>query len=351
MQTAMRFHGDELELIDQRLLPHRQEWIRCRDAISVAEAIETMVVRGAPAIGCSAAFGIAIEASRAIGAGIRTKQQYATIFDQICARMAKTRPTAVNLFYAIDGMRKVFSELPNSATCEDVSKALTQEAQRQFDDDLATCRAIGNNGADIFRNTSAKLKCITHCNAGALATAGYGTAIGVIRALHEHGKIAHVFADETRPYLQGARLTMYELMEDGIPSTLICDSAAAFLMQREKIDFVVVGADRIAANGDTANKIGTYSLALAAARHQVPFYVAAPLSTFDVNISTGREIPIELRSPTEITHHQRAAVAPLDAAAWNPSFDVTPADLIAGIVTERCVLKPPFAKSIAAQFS
>jgi methylthioribose-1-phosphate isomerase len=343
----MRFEGGALDLIDQRYLPHSVEWVRCESIEQVASAIEQMVVRGAPAIGCAAAFGIAIDAKLALLSNF-SKSDYLLRFDEASGRLARTRPTAVNLFFALEEMRCEFNQYSPAAPMRTVADGLAQRAQKLFEADLETCKLIGEHGAGIFKQSSRLLKCITHCNAGSLATAGYGTALGVIRSLHKRRMIEHVYADETRPFMQGSRLTMFELMQEGIPSTVICDSAAAFLMQREKIDFVVVGADRIAANGDTANKIGTYSLAIAAARHGVPFYVAAPLSTFDPDAMNGGDIPIELRSEAEVTHHMQSQVAPQDAKAWNPSFDVTPADLIAGIVTERGILRAPYTEAISA---
>jgi methylthioribose-1-phosphate isomerase len=312
----IRWKGDRVELLDQRLLPDQTVYVTCRNANEVAAAIRDMVVRGAPAIGCSAAFGVALDNG--------SPSSYEVL--------AKSRPTAVNLFWALERMKK--------------AKDLKAEAEAIFSEDIAANRAMGKLGAELIPKNA---RVMTHCNAGALATAGYGTALGVIRS-SKHKNIS-VIANETRPYLQGARLTAYELVQEGIPCTLITDSMAGHLMSRGEVDVIVVGADRIAANGDTANKIGTYTLAVLAKRHRIPFYVAAPLSTFDPKIRDGSKIPIEERPASEVTGYRDRRWAPEGVAVRNPAFDVTPAELITGIITERGVVKKPNKKKIQALIS
>jgi methylthioribose-1-phosphate isomerase len=312
----IRWHGDRLELLDQRLLPDQTVYVTCRTAAEVAAAIRDMVVRGAPAIGCAAAFGVAL----AKGA----PESYEIL--------AKSRPTAVNLFWALDRMKK--------------AKDLKAEAEAIFSEDLSANRAMGKLGAALIPN---KARVMTHCNAGALATAGYGTALGVIRSAKN--KNISVIANETRPYLQGARLTAYEMVQEGIPVTLITDSMAGHLMSKGEVDVIVVGADRIAANGDTANKIGTYALAVLAKRHGIPFYVAAPLSTFDPKIPDGSHIEIEERPASEVTGYRDRRWAPEGVLVRNPAFDVTPADLITGIITERGVVLSPSREKLQALIS
>jgi methylthioribose-1-phosphate isomerase len=312
----IRWHGDRLELLDQRLLPDQTIYVTCRTAAEVAQAIRDMVVRGAPAIGCAAAFGIVLSSG--------TPESYDVL--------AKSRPTAVNLFWALARMKK--------------AKDLKGEAEAIFAEDLAANRAMGKLGAELIPR---KARVMTHCNTGALATAGHGTALGVIRSAKN--KNISVIANETRPYLQGARLTAYELMQEGIPCTLVTDSMAGHLMSRGEIDVVVVGADRIAANGDVANKIGTYPLAVLAKRHRIPFYVAAPLSTFDPTIPNGSRIPIEERPPEEVTGYRGARWAPEGVTVRNPAFDVTPAELITGIITERGIVRKPTRARLAALLS
>ncbi len=309
----IRWKGDRLELLDQRLLPDKTVYVACRSAEEVARAIRDMVVRGAPAIGCAAAFGVVL--------GKGSKKSYDIL--------AKSRPTAVNLFWALERMKK--------------AKDLEAEARAIFEEDLAANRAIGRLGAELIRERS---RVMTHCNTGALATAGYGTALGIIRA--SKGKNISVIANETRPYLQGARLTAWELVQEGIPCTLITDSMAGHLMSRGEVDVVIVGADRIAANGDVANKIGTYPLAVLAKRHGIPFYVAAPLSTFDPKIPDGSQIPIEERPAGEVTGYRGVRWAPEGVSVRNPAFDVTPAELVTGIICERGIAFPPYRESIAA---
>jgi methylthioribose-1-phosphate isomerase len=318
------FEDGALHLLDQRRLPARAEIVAVRSARATADAIREMVVRGAPAIGCAAAYGMAL-AARA-GEDFETARQ----------ALLESRPTAVNLRWAVERMWRV-----QPRTFE----ALKAEADRVLAEDLAACRAIGRNGAALVPDGKGIL---THCNAGGLATAGYGTALGVVRAALEAGKKCGVFADETRPWLQGARLTAWELLQDGIPVTLLPDVAAASLLGSGRIGCVVVGADRIARNGDTANKIGTYPLALAAQAAEVPFFVAAPTSTVDLRARSGREIPIEQRAPSEVTHLAGARVAAEGVEVFNPAFDVTPARYISAIVTERGVARAPFDQSLSA---
>jgi methylthioribose-1-phosphate isomerase len=349
MFAAMRWDETTgaLNLIDQRVLPHEETWIRAEDLETVARAIEDMAVRGAPAIGCAAAFGLAGDA-RAAAHGVASPwSAYRARFQAGIERLARTRPTAVNLFYALTRMKDLAAKVSDTVPLSDVAKEIERVAKEIFDHDLAMCRAIGKNGAAHLIERLAlpkgrKLRALTHCNTGSLATAGYGTALGVLRALHEADKLEIVYADETRPWLQGARLTAFELKAEGIPYRLIADGAAAYLMQRGGVDFAIVGADRIAANGDTANKIGTYGVAVACKHHGIPFYVAAPFTTFDKTLPDGSGIPVEERDPKEVRHAGGKAVAPIDAPVWNPSFDVTPGTLIAGIVTEERVLTAPY---------
>src|SRR5947207_4201103 len=297
MLPTIAREDDAVVMIDQRKLPGEEVYVRCKTAPEVARAIRTMVIRGAPAIGVAAAMGLAIGARRSKATGT---QKLAAEFYKLCELMAATRPTAVNLFWAIERMKRAFATAATAGqSVAQIKDALDREAQAIHDEDVASCRAMGAFGAEVV---PADARILTHCNAGALATAGYGTALGVIRGAVEQGKRVAVFADETRPFLQGARLTAWELVRDGIPTTVITDNMAAALMRQTPIDLVVVGADRIAANGDTANKIGTYSVALLAREHSVPFYVAAPLSTIDLNTPDGDHIPIEQRHSREVSH-------------------------------------------------
>jgi methylthioribose-1-phosphate isomerase len=313
MVEPIRWKNDRLELLDQRLLPDKTKYVICRTAEEVAQAIRDMVVRGAPAIGCAAAFGVVL--------GKGKPKAY--------EMLAKSRPTAVNLFWALERMKK--------------AQDLEKEALAIYEADLAANREIGRIGAQLIAERS---RVMTHCNTGALATAGYGTALGVIRASKD--KHISVIANETRPYLQGARLTAWELVQEGIPCTLITDSMAGHLMSKGDVDVVVVGADRIAANGDVVNKIGTYALAVLAKRHNIPFYVAAPLSTFDPKIPDGSHIPIEERPAEEVTGYRGTRWAPEGVSVRNPAFDETPAELVTGIVTEKGIASPPYRESIAA---
>ncbi len=324
-------------LLDQRLLPHRLEYVRCASVVQVIDAIQTMVVRGAPAIGIAAAYGVVLAASSAFdehGKGWRD------VINVDLVALKNSRPTAVNLAWAIESMIDVFP-----LTGEDPRLSLLQHAQRLHREDVAANEAIGDHGALYLR---ADAQVITHCNAGALATAGYGTALGVIRSAWSQDKLKHVYATETRPWLQGARLTAWERHEDGIPVTLIVDSAAAQLMREGNIACVITGADRVAANGDVANKIGTYSLALCARAHGVSFMVAAPLSTIDLATSDGDSIPLEQRDPAELLGYQGRHTAPAGVRAYNPVFDVTPAELIDVLVTEIGAVEKPDQASIAA---
>jgi methylthioribose-1-phosphate isomerase len=333
--------GDVVVMIDQRKLPAREVYVRCKSAADVARAIKTLVIRGAPAIGVAAAMGLALGMRRSTATGT---QKFAAEFFRTCELMASTRPTAVNLFWAIDRMKRSFAAGAEAGeSVEQIKERLEREAERIHDEDVAGCRAIGAFGAEVVPSEA---RILTHCNAGALATAGYGTALGVIRGAVEAGKQVTVFADETRPVLQGARLTAWELVRDGIDTTVITDNMAGSLMKQGRVNFVVVGADRIAANGDTANKIGTYAVAVLARRHEIPFYVAAPLSTIDLKTPDGARIEIEERNAREVTHVDGSRVVPEGARIWNPAFDVTPNDLIAGIITERGIFRPPYTESL-----
>ena len=336
---------DTVVMIDQRKLPAVEIYVRCKTAAEVARAIKTMVIRGAPAIGVAAAMGIALGMRKSKSTGT---QKFAAEFQKACDLMAATRPTAVNLFWAIERMKHAFADaIAAGESVDQIKDRLDREADAIHDEDVASCRAMGAFGAEVVPNEATIL---THCNAGALATAGYGTALGVIRGAVEQGKQVTVIADETRPFLQGARLTAWELVRDGIETTVITDNMAGALMQTRRVDLVVVGADRIAANGDTANKIGTYTVAVLAREHQIPFYVAAPLSTVDLQTPDGAHIPIEERSAREVTHIGAQRLTPTGALIRNPAFDVTPHHLIAGIITERGVLRPPYTDSLRRAF-
>ncbi len=340
LPTIAREH-DVVVMIDQRKLPAEEVYVRAKSAAEVARAIKTMVIRGAPAIGVAAAMGIALGMRKSKATGT---QKFAAEFQKICDQMAATRPTAVNLFWAIERMKRTFAAAVQAGDSVDqIKDRLDDEARAIHDEDVASCRAMGAFGAEVVPEDA---RILTHCNAGALATAGYGTALGVIRGAVEKGKRVAVFADETRPFLQGARLTAWELVRDRIPTTIITDNMTGALMRQGKVDLVVVGADRIAANGDTANKIGTYGVAVLAREHHIPFYVAAPLSTVDLKTPDGAHIPIEERSAKEVTHVGSARLAPEGALVWNPAFDVTPHQYIAGIITERGIFRPPFIETL-----
>ena len=341
MLPTIAREDDVVVMIDQRKLPAREVYVRCKTATEVARAIKTMVIRGAPAIGVAAAMGIALGMRRSRVTGTR---RFAGEFADTCDLMAGTRPTAVNLFWAIERMKRAFADGAQAGESVDQLKdRLDRESEAIHDGDIASCRAMGAFGAAVMPQDA---RILTHCNAGALATAGYGTALGVVRGAVEAGKHVAVFADETRPFLQGARLTAWELVRDGIETTIITDSMSGALMRQGKVNVVVVGADRIAANGDTANKIGTYTVAVLAREHGIPFYVAAPLSTIDLAAPDGSHIPIEERHAREVTHVGASQLAPAGARIWNPAFDVTPHHLIAGIITERGVLRAPYVDSL-----
>ena len=346
MLPTIAREDDTVVMIDQRKLPAEEVYVRCKTAAEVARAIKTMVIRGAPAIGVASAMGVALGMRKSQATGT---QKFAAEFYRICELMAATRPTAVNLFWAIERMKRSFAAAAGEGESVDqIKDRLDREAQAIHDEDVASCRAMGAFGADIV---PAEARILTHCNAGALATAGYGTALGVIRCAVEQGKHVTVLADETRPFLQGARLTAWELVRDGIQTTVITDNMAGALMRQGLIDLVVVGADRIAANGDTANKIGTYTVAVLAREHKIPFYVAAPLSTIDLDTPDGQHIPIEERSAREVTHMGAVRLTPSGALVRNPAFDVTPHQLIAGIITERGILGAPYTESLKRAFA
>ena len=341
MIPTLAWTPEGVRFIDQTKLPLEESFVLAATYEQVAEAIVAMGVRGAPAIGVSAAYGIALGALHTKAA---TPLEFAPEFDRICARLAATRPTAVNLFWAIDRIKRLFANLlASGATLVQIQQRILAEADAMYNEDIAACKTMGAFGAELLPQEGGVL---THCNAGALATCGYGTALGVIRSAVEQGKRIHVFADETRPFLQGARLTAWELMASNIPTTVICDNTAASLMRQGRIQAVVVGADRIAANGDTANKIGTYNVAILAKEHAIPFYVAAPWSTIDLATATGDSIPIEERSPLEVTHHGGKQLTPNGVGICNPAFDVTPAKYVTAIITERGVLRAPYAESL-----
>lgn len=341
---TIEWKDDRVVMIDQRLLPAKEVYNDYSSYIEVADAIREMVIRGAPAIGVAAAMGIALGAREIESDDI---DQFSKKFDEICDLIGKTRPTAVNLFWAIERMKKVFEDCKGE-TIEAIKGILKQEALTICHEDIEINRRMGKNGAELIKDGSTIL---THCNAGALATAGYGTALGVMRGAIESGKKIKVLADETRPFLQGARLTAWELAKDGIDVTVITDNMSGHLMKKGEIDAVVVGADRIAANGDAANKIGTYMVAVLAKRHSIPFYVAAPLSTIDMNMKNGDDIPIEERTPREVTHIQDRQITPDNVKIKNPAFDVTPNDLITAIITEAGVVKGNYGSGLKELFA
>lgn len=341
MVPTITWRDDYVAMIDQRKLPFKESYVVCKTPAQVVDAIRKMVIRGAPAIGVAAAMGLALGGKRIRS---RNRATFERQFQRICEKMARARPTASNLFWAIHSMQKVLKEHQN-ATVEELKALLRQKADELLAQDQAINKSIGLHGQIVVPDGATVL---THCNAGALATAGYGTALGVVRAAREAGKNVQVLADETRPFLQGSRLTAWELRQDNIPVTLITDSMAGYLMSQKKVQVIVVGADRVAANGDVANKIGTYSLAVLAKENKVPFYVAAPLSTVDLSVATGKDIPIEERDPREVTHSLGHAIAPLGVNAWNPAFDVTPNRFIAGIITEKGIASKPYKKTLRA---
>ena len=348
MIKTVEWTKDGVSMLDQRLLPTEEKYLMLRSYDEVAEAIKKMVVRGAPAIGVSAAMGLALGANQSVGTSIADLE---FDFKYMCEVMGATRPTAVNLFWAIERMRAVIkkAKAEKIIDVEEVKKRLVDEAIAIFNEDIASNRALGRFGAELIPDNSTVL---THCNAGALATAGdYGTALGVIRGAIDAGKHVAVIADETRPFLQGSRLTAWELAKDNIPVTVITDNMAGHVMKQGRVDCVVVGADRIAANGDTANKIGTYMVAVLAKQHDIPFYVAAPISTIDLAIASGEEIPIEERDAKEVTHVRNHQLAPYGVEVNNFAFDVTPNELIAAIITDRGVARAPYTETLKNLFA
>ena len=345
MLPTIEWKDDAVVMIDQRKLPASEVYVSCKTAKEVAKAITTMVIRGAPAIGVAAAMGIALGMKRSSATGTK---QFTTEFQKICDLMAATRPTAVNLFWAIERMKRTFAAAAQGgASVDELKQRLEAESQKIHDEDVSSCKAMGIHGASLVPDEA---NILTHCNAGALATAGYGTALGVIRAASEQGKKIAVLADETRPFLQGARLTAWELVKDGIDTTVITDNMAASMMRLGHVDLVVVGADRIAANGDVANKIGTYGVAVLAKEHGIPFYVAAPLSTVDLNTPDGSGIPIEERNGREVTHVGSSRLTPEGAHIRNPAFDVTPSKYVSAIITEKGIARAPYAESLRLLF-
>src|SRR5271165_507336 len=339
MIKTLEWSDAGVRFIDQTKLPTEETYVICKNYEEVADAIRTMIVRGAPAIGVAAAMGVALGT---LQSHAKTLPELEREFDTICSVLAGTRPTAVNLFWAIRRMRDKFEQLRAQPVAA-IQRELVAEAQRMLVEDIAANEAMGKHGAVLMPSSGGVL---THCNAGALATAGYGTALGVIRAAVESGKQIQVFADETRPFLQGSRLTAWELMKDNIPTTLIADNMAGAMMRLGKIDAVIVGADRIAANGDVANKIGTYTVAVLAKEHGIPFYVAAPISTVDLETPDGSKIPIEQRDAREVTHIAGKQMVPDGVEIENPAFDVTPAKYVAAIITERGVARAPYTESL-----
>jgi methylthioribose-1-phosphate isomerase len=339
MFKTIEWKKGRIILLDQSRLPEQEVYVECRGVDDLADCIRRLVIRGAPAIGVAVAMGIALGAEK-----IKTKdvRKYRGELERIGRIFSATRPTAVNLFWSIARMKRVVEEC-EGMEIESIKDRLKNEALKIYREDIEINRQMGKQGRGLIKDGA---RILTHCNAGALATAGYGTALGVIRAAKEEGKKIEVFACETRPVLQGARLTAWELKQSRIKVTVVTDGAAGFLMQRKMVDLVITGADRIAANGDSANKIGTYSLALLASVHDLPFYIAAPLSTIDINIRSGREIPIELRDEGEVTHILKKRFIPEGVKVWNPAFDVTPAEYITAIITERGIVRKPYLRTI-----
>lgn len=338
MVETIQWTDDGVVMIDQTRLPREEVFVTCKDYLEVAEAIRSMVIRGAPAIGVAAAMGVAIGVQKASPADLEGQ------VEEICRTLAATRPTAVNLFWAIDRMKRLYQSVAH-LSLEFIQEKLIKEAQQIYLEDIAINHAIGRNGADLVPDGKTVL---THCNAGALATAGFGTALGVVRAAVLAGKKIDVYADETRPFLQGSRLTVWELQQDNIPATLITDNMAGHFLKSGRIGCVVVGADRIAANGDVANKVGTYSVAVLAKENNIPFYVAAPISTLDLTLETGDQIPIEERAASEVTQFGGREVAPDGTQVRNPAFDVTPNRYVTAIITERGVARGPYTESLRA---
>lgn len=344
MLKTIEWKDNQVVMIDQRKLPLQERYVVCKDYRAVIRAIKDLVIRGAPAIGVAAAMGVALGALK-----IRAKRldRFKARFDAICREMVAARPTAANLAWAVDRMKRVADETRHKGA-EQVKLRLVQEAQTILEEDIAINQAMGRHGQQLLKDRN---RVLTHCNAGALATGGYGTALGVVRAAVESGKRIEVLADETRPFLQGARLTAWEMKASDIPVTVITDNSAGYFMQHGKVDAVIVGADRIAANGDVANKIGTHMVAVLAKTHKIPFYVAAPMSTIDASIKTGKEIPIEQRDEKEVTHLQGRRTVPEGVGAENPAFDVTPHQYVTAIITEKGIITPPFKAKIRRLFS
>lgn len=341
---TMRWREGRLEMIDQRVLPAHFVYVSTESAASVADAIRTMVVRGAPAIGVAAAYGVAMEAVRC---SALPQDQFKAALEQGIDVLAASRPTAVNLFWALKRMRRVWAANAQSGPAQQAARLL-EEAHEVYAEDIRINQQIGANGAELLADGA---RALTHCNAGALATAGYGTALGVFRSAVAAGKRISVLADETRPFLQGARLTAWELVQENIPVTLITDNMSGYLMSRGEIDAIVVGTDRVAANGDVANKIGTYMVAVLAHHHNIPFYVACPLSTIDMSLATGADIPIEERSASEVTGFRETQWAPVGVQVRNPAFDVTPAKLVTALITEKGVVRQPDPDKLRELFS
>ncbi len=337
---AIRFQDSTLYLLDQRRLPHEETWLRCDTIPKICEAIVTLAVRGAPAIGVTAAYGLVV--------GLQDVQQRtgritAEDFKQVQDTLAATRPTAVNLFWALERQEKIFRANPKEPLA-----ALLEEARMIHQEDIEMCRTMGRFGAEVIDDGDG---CLTHCNAGALATGGYGTALGVFRAAWEEGKKIHVYADETRPLLQGSRLTTYEMIKEGIPVTLLCDTMTGQLMKSGKVQKVVVGSDRTAANGDVANKIGTMQVAILAKHFGIPFYAALPTSTIDMSLASGDDIPIEMRSGDEVAGFGETLFAPAGVDTFTPAFDVTPHELVAGIITEKGIVRAPYTENLKKLFA
>ena len=343
MIPTIEWRGKTVRMIDQRILPGKIEWYICKGYKDVISAIEKMVIRGAPAIGVAAGMGLALGA---LSIRVRSYERFKDRFGEMADKMVKARPTAVNLRWAVERMSQLV-EVMVGKDVKEIQKALKRESEIILAEDIDINRKIGKNGQRLLPK---KATILTHCNAGSLATGGYGTALGVVRAAHEAGKRGEVIADETRPWFQGLRLTAFELMEDGIPVTVITDNAAGSLMYQNKIDLVITGADRIAANGDVANKIGTYQVAVLAKENKIPFYVAAPLSTIDMSIKSGDMIPVEERPPKEVSHFRNHEIGPSGVKTLNPAFDITPSKYVTAIITEKGVAKSPYRAALKRLF-
>jgi len=343
MIPTIEWDGHRIRMIDQRKIPGKIEWYTCTGYRDVIKAIEKMVIRGAPAIGVAAAMGLASGAEKIRATSFNA---FRAQFRKMAEQMVKARPTAVNLKWAVDRMSGLVEKMATRSV-EEIKKALRQESEKILAEDIEINRSIGKHGQELVPK---KASILTHCNAGSLATGGYGTALGVVRAARDANKRVDVLADETRPWFQGLRLTAFELMQDGIPVTVITDNAAGSLMSQKKVDLVITGADRIAANGDVANKIGTYQVAVLARENKIPFYVAAPLSTIDLSIESGAEIPVEERNSKEISHFRKKEIGPPGVKALNPAFDITPNRYVSAIITEKGVIRPPFKRQIRKFF-